>query len=119
MWLLVVESGTRDNCLLTVCYLFVESGTYDVICQFCTFKGMVVESSEVLKAQNCALSKFSFSMHCNEDVQNQNIGILSVVWQQQMQNVILKTHNSLHEPPKPPIQVEYDFTQDLTTNFRP
>ena len=62
--LLVVESGTRENCLLTVCYLFVESGTYDVICQFCTVKGMVVES-EVLKAQNCALSKFSLPMHCN------------------------------------------------------
>ena len=42
----------------------VESGTYDVICQFCTVKGMVVES-EVLKAQNCALSKFILPMHSN------------------------------------------------------
>ena len=42
----------------------VESGTNDVICQFCTVKGMVVES-EVLKAQNCALSKFSLPVHCN------------------------------------------------------
>ena len=44
--------------------LVVESGTYDVICQFCTVKGMVVES-EVLKAQNYALSKFSLPMHSN------------------------------------------------------
>ena len=29
-------------------------------------KGMVVES-EVLKAQNCALSKFSLPVHCNGD----------------------------------------------------
>ena len=36
--------------------LFVESGTNDVICQFCTVKGMVVES-EILKALCCALSK--------------------------------------------------------------
>ena len=70
--LLVVESGTRENCLLTVCYLFVESGTYDVICQFCRVKGMVVES-EVLKAQNCALSKFSLPMHCNAAGILQNI----------------------------------------------
>ena len=40
---LLLESTTKS----------VESGTYDVICQFCTVKGMVVES-EVLKAQNCA-----------------------------------------------------------------
>ena len=40
----------------------MESGTYDVICQFCTVKGMVVES-EVLKAQNCALSKIGLPMH--------------------------------------------------------
>ena len=39
--------------------------TYDVICQFCTVKGMVVES-EVLKAQSCALSKLSLPMHSNE-----------------------------------------------------
>ena len=48
----------------------VESGTYDVICQFCTvnraIKGMV--ESEVLKAQNCALSKFSLPMHSNAGV---------------------------------------------------
>ena len=42
---LLLESTTKS----------VESGTYDVICQFCTVKGMVVES-EVLKAQSCALS---------------------------------------------------------------
>ena len=42
----------------------VESVTYDVICQICTVKGMVVES-EVLKAQNCALSKLSLPMHSN------------------------------------------------------
>ena len=53
--LLVVESGTRKFCCLSVECLFVESGTYDVICQFCTVKGMVVES-EILKAQSCALS---------------------------------------------------------------
>ena len=88
--LLVVESGTRKlrkvvesrTILPTLqqCYMLtvrtakhlllesttksVESGTYDVICQFCTVKGMVVES-EVLKAQNCVLSKFSLPMHCN------------------------------------------------------
>ena len=48
--LLVVESGTRKFRCLSVECLFVESETYDVICQFCTVKGMVVES-EVLKAQ--------------------------------------------------------------------
>ena len=48
--LLVVESGTRKFRCLSVECLFVESGTYDVICQFCTVKGMVVES-EILKAQ--------------------------------------------------------------------
>ena len=58
--LLVVESGTRKFSCLSV-----ESGTYDVICQFRTVKGMVAES-EVLKAQNCALSKFSLPMHSNE-----------------------------------------------------
>ena len=39
----------------------VESGTFDVFCQFCTVKGIVVES-EVLKAQNCAFSKFSLPL---------------------------------------------------------
>ena len=53
--LLVVESETRKFRCLSVECLFVESGTYDVICQFCTVKGMVVES-EILKAQSCALS---------------------------------------------------------------
>ena len=48
--LLVVESGTRKFRCLSVECLFVEPGTYDVICQFCTVKGLVVES-EVLKAQ--------------------------------------------------------------------
>ena len=51
---LLLESTTKS----------VESGTYDVICQFCTVKGMVVES-EVLKAQSCALSKLSLPMHSN------------------------------------------------------
>ena len=62
--LLVVESGTRKFRCLSVECLFVESGTYDVICQFCTVRGMVVES-EVLKAQSCALSKLSLPMHSN------------------------------------------------------
>ena len=48
---LLLESTTKS----------VESGTYDVICQFCTVEGMVVES-EVLKVENCALSKFSLPM---------------------------------------------------------
>ena len=48
----------------TAKHLLLESGPYDVICQFCTLKGMVVES-EVLKAQNCALSKLSLPMHSN------------------------------------------------------
>ena len=56
----------RDTKLLR---LSVESGTYNVICQFSTVKGMVVES-EVLKAQNCALSKFSLPMHSNVFFQN-------------------------------------------------
>ena len=63
--LLVVESGTRKFSCLSVECLSVESGTYDVICQFCTVWGMVVES-EVLKARNCALSKFSLPMHSSE-----------------------------------------------------
>ena len=54
--LLFVESGTRKFRCLSVECLFVESGTNDVICQFCTVKRMVVES-EILKALCCALSK--------------------------------------------------------------
>ena len=53
---LLLESTTKS----------VEFGTYDVICQFCTVKGMVVES-EVLKAQSCALSKLSLPVHSNAD----------------------------------------------------
>ena len=64
--LLVVESGTRKFSCLSVEGLSVESGTYDVICQFCTVISMVVES-EVLKAQNCPLSKISLPMHSNVD----------------------------------------------------
>ena len=41
-----------------------KSGTREVFCQFCTVKGMVVES-EVLKAQSCALSKLSLPVHSN------------------------------------------------------
>ena len=52
---MLLESTTKSE----------ESGTYDVICQFCTVKGMVVES-EVLKVQNFALSKLSLPMHSNE-----------------------------------------------------
>ena len=52
---LLLESTTKS----------VESETYDVICQFCTVKGMVVEA-EVLKAQSCALSKLNLPMHSNE-----------------------------------------------------
>ena len=57
--LLLLKSTTKS----------VESGTYDVICQFCTVKDMVVES-EVLKAQNCALSKFSLPVHSNVSSEN-------------------------------------------------
>ena len=42
----------------------VESRTYNVDCQFCTVKGMVLES-EVLKTQSCPLSKLSLPMHSN------------------------------------------------------
>ena len=52
---LLLESTTKS----------VESGTYDVICQFCTVKSMVVES-EVLKAPCCALSKLGLPMHSDE-----------------------------------------------------
>ena len=52
---LLLESTTKS----------VKSGIYDVICQFSTIKGMVVES-EVLKAQCCALSKLSLPMHSND-----------------------------------------------------
>ena len=58
-----VESGTvraAKHFLLESTTKSVESGTYDVICQFCTVKGMVVES-EVLKAQNCALNTGNFA----------------------------------------------------------
>ena len=59
-----VESGTplqptvrtAKHLLLESTTKSVESGTNDVICQFCTVKGMVVES-EILKALCCALSK--------------------------------------------------------------
>ena len=51
---LLLESTTKS----------VESGTYDVICQFCTVKGVVVES-EVLKAQSCALSNLGLPVHSN------------------------------------------------------
>ena len=52
---LLLESTTKS----------VESGTYDVICQFCTVEGMVVES-EVLNAPCCALSKLSLPRHSND-----------------------------------------------------
>ena len=52
---LLLESTTKS----------VESGTYDVICHFCTVKGMVVESEVLMKAQSCALSKLSLPMHSN------------------------------------------------------
>ena len=52
---LLLESTTKS----------VASGTYDVICQFCTVDGMVVQS-ELLKAQSCALSKLSLLMYSNE-----------------------------------------------------
>ena len=52
---LLLESTTKS----------VESGTYDVICQFCTVKGGMVVESEVLKAQSCALSKLSLPVHSN------------------------------------------------------
>ena len=55
---------TAKHLLLGSTTKSVESGTYDVICQFCTVKGMVVES-EVLKAQSCALSKVSLPVHSN------------------------------------------------------
>ena len=58
---LLLESTTKS----------VESGTYDVICQFCTVKGMVVES-EVLKAQSCALSKLSLPVHSNDGSKKSN-----------------------------------------------
>ena len=58
------DSRTAKHLLPESTTKCVESGTYDVICQFCTVKGMVVES-EVLKAQNCALSKLSLPMHFN------------------------------------------------------
>ena len=48
--LLVVESRTQKFRCLSVECLFVESETYYVVCQFCTVKGMIVES-EVLKSQ--------------------------------------------------------------------
>ena len=57
---LLLESTTKS----------VESGTYDVVCHFCTVKCMVVES-EVLKAQSCALSKLSLPMHSNEAIQEE------------------------------------------------
>ena len=58
---LVFESNfifmfTAEHLLLESTTKSVESGTYDVICHFCTVKGMVVEP-EILKAQSCASSK--------------------------------------------------------------
>ena len=58
---------TSKHLLLESTIKSVEFGTYDVICQFCTVNGMVVES-EVLKAQSCALSKFSLPMHSNGNI---------------------------------------------------
>ena len=59
------DSRTAKHLLPESTTKSVESGTYDVICQFCTVKGMVVES-EVLKAQNCALSKLSLAMRSKD-----------------------------------------------------
>ena len=55
---------TTKHLLLESTAKSVESGNFDVICQFCTVKGMVAES-EVLKAQSCALSKLSLTLHSN------------------------------------------------------
>ena len=49
-------TGNPKHLLLESTTKSVESGTNDVICQFCTVKGMVVES-EILKALCCASSK--------------------------------------------------------------
>ena len=55
--------GIWDTKIETVLLLeSVESGTNDVNFQCCPVKCMVVES-EVLKALNCALRKFSLPMH--------------------------------------------------------
>ena len=80
--LLVVESGTRKFRCLSVECLFVESGIYDVICQFCTVKGMVVES-EILKAQSCALSNkaclctlmHSYNFRFHVEIQNHLLNV--------------------------------------------
>ena len=58
---------TAKHLFMEFTTISMESGIFDVICQFCTVKGMVMES-EALKAQNCALSKFSLPMHSNEDL---------------------------------------------------
>ena len=55
---LLLESTTKS----------VESGTNDVICQFCTVKGLVVES-KILKALCCALSKQGLPVHSNVEIQ--------------------------------------------------
>ena len=69
--------ATAKHLLLESTTKSVESGTYDVICQFSTVRGMVVES-EVLKAQNCALSKFSLPMHSN-DIKSSDIALPSEI----------------------------------------
>ena len=65
------DSRTAKHLLPESTTKSVESGTYHVICQFCTVKGMVVES-EVLKAQNCALSKLGLPMHSNDVKETRN-----------------------------------------------
>ena len=56
--------GTAKHLLLKFTTKSVASGIYDIICQFCTVKGMVVES-EVLKTQSSASSNFSLPMNSN------------------------------------------------------
>ena len=66
----ILMTGTKhEACHQKICYWNLPRNPWNpgLMTQFANFavKGMVVES-EVLKAQNCALSKLSLPVHSNE-----------------------------------------------------
>ena len=54
-----------------------------------------------------------------KEFQIQNIGIPSIVWQQQMENACIKAYNETNIDQRDPIYWENDLTTHFQTTFRP
>ena len=51
--------------------------------------------------------------------QTLNTGILSVVWQQQIEKAYIRRYNNMHMIHKTIPTYEYDYTENFQTQFRP